>query len=123
MRSSKMPKYHKRDPSGWDELATWYDGWMGMDGSDHHRKLAIPAVLDLLELRSGEQVLDLGAGQGVLAAYVTRAGGVYTGVEISPRLVALAQKRHGAEGRFIQGDARYLARIAALQPARFDAVV
>lgn len=52
-----MPKHHKHNPSGWDELAYWYDGWMGLDGSHHHQRLAIPAVLDLLQLQKGEQVL------------------------------------------------------------------
>lgn len=118
-----MPKHHKRDPSGWDKLATWYDGWMGLDGSNHHRRLAIPAVLDLLQLQQGEQVLDLGAGQGVLAPYVANTGAVYTGVDISPRLVALAQKRHGRQGRFLRGDARQLSRLPALKAMRFDAVV
>ena len=118
-----MPKQNKRDPSrretrshspGWDALASWYDGWMGADGSEHHRRLAIPAVLDLLELQPGESLLDIGAGQGVLAAYVSQTGAHYTGVEISPRLLALAQKRHGQRGRFLQGDARRLAAVPGL---------
>lgn len=118
-----MPKHHKRDPSGWDKLAYWYDGWMGADGSDHHQKLAIPAVLDLLNLQTAEQVLDLGAGQGVLAPYVAGTGAIYTGVEISHRLVALARKRHSAHGRFLQGDARRLPEIPRLKPEQFDAAV
>lgn len=121
-----MPRQHKRDPSnrpGWDALASWYDGWMGADGSDHHRKLAIPAVLSLLDLQAGETLLDIGAGQGVLAAYVAETGARYTGIEISPRLLALAQKRHGKHGRFLLGDARHLERIAPLKGGQFDAAV
>lgn len=118
-----MPKHHKRDPSGWDKLAYWYDGWMGAAGSDHHQKLAVPAVLELLNLQAGEQVLDVGAGQGVLAPYVADAGGIYTGVDISPRLVAIARKRHSASGRFLQGDARRLSNIPMLKSNQFDAVV
>ena len=121
-----MPKYPKRDPTktaGWEPLAQWYDGWVGADGSDHHRKLAIPAVLDLLDLQPDESVLDVGAGQGVLASYVARTGARYTGVEISPRLLALAQQRHRGDGRFLRGDARKLAQISALDAAACDAVV
>lgn len=116
-----MPKSPKRDPSGWNALAHWYDGWVGEDGSDHHRQLAIPATLDLLQLKQGEHLLDVGAGQGVFAPYATRCGARYTGVEVSPALLALAQKRHRAQGRFVRGDARSLPRL--LPPQSFDAVV
>lgn len=119
-----MPKQPKRSPTtGWEPLAHWYDGWMGDEGSDHHRRLAIPAVLDLLQLQPNERLLDIGAGQGVLAPYVAKTGAHYTGVEISPRLLTLARRRHGAHGQFLQGDARRLARMRELEPARFDAVV
>src|SRR5262249_35359464 len=47
----------------------------------------------------------------------------YTGIEISPRLLALAQKRHRASGRFLQGDARRLRDVEALSAKQFDAVV
>ena len=67
-----MSKSYRRAPSGWDPVADWYDGWVGPKGSHYHRKLAIPAVLNLLQLQPGENVLDLGAGQGVLAQYVGR---------------------------------------------------
>lgn len=118
-----MAQHHKRDPSGWDALAQWYDGWVGADGSEHHRRLAIPATLDLLDLTPGERLLDIGAGQGVFAPYVIRTGAHYTGLEISPRLLARAQKRDLARARFVRGDARQLAQIPALKAASFDAAV
>ena len=116
----KQPK-HNRNPGGWDALATWYDGWMGTEGGEHHRKLAIPAVLDLFQLQAGERLLDVGSGQGVLAPYIVQTGAAYTGVEISPRLLVLARKRH--QERFLQGDARRLRDHPALKAGQFDAVV
>jgi ubiquinone/menaquinone biosynthesis C-methylase UbiE len=118
-----MTKQHPKHPAGWDALAHWYDGWMGSAGSDHHRKLAIPAVLDLLDLQPDEHVLDMGAGQGVLAPYVARTGACYRGIDISPHLLALAQQRHGTKGQFLRGDARYLGDVPSLHSAQFDAVV
>lgn len=112
-----------RPTSGWEPLADWYDGWMGKEGSIHHRKLAIPAVLDLLELQPGEQVLDVGAGQGVLAPHIAQMRAHYTGIDASPALLRLARKRHGAAGRFILGDARDLQSIASLHQGTFDAAV
>jgi ubiquinone/menaquinone biosynthesis C-methylase UbiE len=104
-------------------LAQWYDGWVGKDGSKHHRNLAIPAVMDLLAPQPGEQILDLGAGTGVLAPFVAQAGAHYTGVDASEKLLQLARQHHGKEGRFIYGDARRLSALPALHAAQFDAIV
>jgi hypothetical protein len=48
--------------SGWDDIATWYDGWVGEAGSHFHQHIAIPAILTLLALQPKQHVLDIGAG-------------------------------------------------------------
>ena len=110
-------------PTSWDALAAWYDGWVGAEGSAHHRAVAVPAVLALLDPQPGEAILDVGAGQGVLAPHIAAAGARYTGVDASPRLIALARRRHGAAGRFLPGDARALAAVPGLAAETFDGVV
>ncbi len=110
-----------KTPSGWNEVADWYDGWVGKTGSDHHRHLAIPALLDLLALQPGQRVLDVGSGTGVLAKAVHEAGADYTGIDISPRLIQKARRYHGTYGQFIQGDARQLRR--RVDEAAYDACV
>ena len=109
--------------TSWEPVADWYDGWVGREGSRHHGRLAVPAVLELLELRPGEKILDIGAGQGVLAPFISKAGAHYLGVEASERLLHLARKHHGREEKFIWGDARRLAALPQLHAAEFDAVV
>src|SRR5919112_656470 len=103
-----MGRYKRRRAAAataWDAVADWYAGWVGEQGSEHHRRLAIPAVLGLLEPSSGEQILDLGAGPGVLAPAIAAAGAHYTGVDASLRLLAYARRQHGRRGRFLLGDA------------------
>lgn len=109
-------------PTSWDAVADWYDGWVGEGGSEHHREVALPALLALLAAEPGEQILDLGAGQGVLAPAIAEAGAHYTGVDASPRLIGLARQRHGAQGRFLIGDARHLPALRELKMGSFDAV-
>src|SRR5690606_26912940 len=118
-----MSKQHHRMPAGWDAVAHWYQGWMGERGGDFHQKLAIPAVLDLLDLQRGEQVLDLGAGHGVLAPYITRTGAGYTGIDVSTKLILSARRLHGQHGRFLHGDARRLHQVRELMPEHFDGIV
>lgn len=114
-------------PAGtsWERVATWYDGWVGDRGSAYHRQLAIPAVLDLLQPRSGEEILDVGGGQGVLAPYIVDEGAGVTVVDASEKLIAAAKRRHRSikGARFLVGDARRLPAVAGLEPAGFDAAV
>jgi SAM-dependent methyltransferase len=109
--------------TSWDQVAAWYDGWVGQEGSTYHRALAVPAALDLLALQRGEAVLDVGCGQGVLAEPVTAAGATYTGIDASPRLIAAARRRHGELGRFLEVDARRLHTHREVAARRYDAVV
>ena len=111
-----MPKKN-HSPTGWDAVADWYHGWVGENGSDHHRKLAIPAILDLLDLQPEETLLDIGCGSGVLAPYVQQVD--YTGVDVSQRLIAIARKQH--PGQFIVADARRLTSHVDIAPSAYDA--
>ena len=108
---------------GWDNLADWYDGWVGKDGSKHHQRMAIPAALNLLELQPGESLLDIGCGQGVFAPSVAETGAKYTGIDVSPALLDLARKHHGRHGRFYEADACRLELSKDLRAATFDAAV
>ena len=122
-QSNRRPPKHRPQPSGWEAVANWYDGWVGKGGSEYHRQIAIPALLEVLAPSPGEQILDLGAGQGVLAPFIAEAGAKYTGVEISPKLLALARQYHGEHGRFLRGDARHLDQISTMGKEYCDAVV
>jgi SAM-dependent methyltransferase len=125
-RDTRSPRGNARRPAAqtsWDPLAYWYNGWVGEGGSEHHREVAIPATVRLLEPRPGERILDLGAGQGVLAPVIVRTGAQYVGVDASPRLLDMARKHHGGAGRYILGDARRLPSLEGLAAASFDAVV
>ena len=124
-RRAGDPRADPRGPreTSWEQVATWYDGWVGDRGSTYHRELAIPAVLDLLRPAAGEHVLDVGGGQGVLAPYLAEAGARVTVVDASPKLIAAAKRRHaGLRGaRFVVGDARRLPAVAGMDGGTFDA--
>lgn len=113
-----MPK-DNRSPAGWDAVANWYHGWVGEKGSDHHQKLAIPAIIDLLQLEPNETLLDMGCGSGVFAPYAQQHGTGYTGIDISERLIKIARGQH--QGTFIVGDARRLPHNHSIQAQSFDA--
>lgn len=111
--------------TSWEKVATWYDGWVGDHGSTYHRELAIPAVMELLRPQSGEAILDVGGGQGVLAPHLADAGARVTVVDASPKLIAAAKRRHARlpDTRFLVGDARRLPAVAGLEEGAHDAAV
>ena len=126
MPDPRRPPRPRRAPaaaSAWDRQATWYDGWVGGQGSRYHQRIVLPVGLDLLDPREGEEILDIGAGQGVLAPAIVRAGARYTGIDASPRLIDAARRRHGRAGRFVVGDARRLSALKELRQGSYDAAV
>ena len=69
----------------------------------------INAVLDLLSIRKGDKVLDLGTGTGVLLPYLSvRVGeeGEVTGVDLSEGMLSRAIEKYGNLGnvRFLRLD-------------------
>lgn len=121
-RSSRQADHGRAVATSWEPLAEWYDGWVGQDGSHHHRQLAIPALLDLLEPQPNQAILDLGAGQGVLAPYIAKAKARYTGIDASAKLARLARQRHGRHGRFLVGDVRHLDALPGIHAGSFAGV-
>jgi SAM-dependent methyltransferase len=112
-----------RSSRSWDPVADWYAGWAGRDGSRHHKQLAIPLAMELLTPKPGEAIADLGCGPGVMAPHIAAAGAALTGIDLSPKLIALARRHHHGSGRFHIGDVTQLKRMPELKPGSFDAVL
>jgi 2-isopropylmalate synthase len=80
--------------------------WCAHQYSDHAAfvsELAAP-VLDLLNPQPGEHILDLGCGNGTLAANIQRAGATVVGVDASPSMVAAARE-NGIDAQVMSGEA------------------
>lgn len=128
MSREKKPAVKLQRQTHWDPVAKWYNGWVGKRGSVYHRSAAIPTVLALAAIKTGERVLDIGCGQGVLAPHVLKKGAAYRGVDGSRTLVQLARKHHGDAHRgekplFFMGDARKLHDVKGLEPQAADVAI
>lgn len=79
----------------------------------------VDALLDALDLRRGDRLLDVGCGPGRHCAAFASAGLNVTGVDLSERFVRLAAGQSGRAARFARGDALAL----PVRPGSMDAVV
>lgn len=78
--------------TSWEKSSRWYDTHMKNDGGYNHRELILPRLIQLMNLKPSDAVLDLGCGQGILARHLpdkTR----YLGLDSSKSLVQMAQQK------------------------------
>jgi SAM-dependent methyltransferase len=80
-------------------------------------------LVDFAEVKSGEKVLDVGTGTGVVAITAARAGAVVTGIDITPALLDAARENARlaklATTQWFEGDAEHL----PFPDGQFDVVV
>ncbi len=109
--------------TAWEgEVARWYDVQVGEKGGYFQRDLVFPGVIRLLNLKAGENLLDVACGQGAFCQQVQRLGVRVTGVDSSQKLIESARRKSGKQVRYLLGDARHLENALANEAGKFDAV-
>ncbi|HEX4207483.1 MAG TPA: class I SAM-dependent methyltransferase [Ktedonobacteraceae bacterium] len=107
--------------STYDNIAEWYDNWVGTHSM--HEDAFFPMVESLLGDVIGQRICDLACGQGRVARYLATQGAHVVGIDLSAKLLAIA--RHHEETNalgieYLQADARSLDSEAL---GLFDAIV
>ena len=109
----------------WNRKAQFWDELHGDFGNQFHLRLVEPTVLQLLELRAGEAILDIGCGNGALARRLAGKGALVTAFDFSEELIRLAKARRPARGLDVDYyiiDATDEAAMLGLGAGRFDAI-
>ncbi|MES2953547.1 MAG: class I SAM-dependent methyltransferase, partial [Patescibacteria group bacterium] len=81
--------------TSWGGVADWYDEHLE-EGDTYHSRVILPNLLRLLDIKKGEQILDLACGQGFFARAWSEAGGEVFASDISPELIERAKKKEGS---------------------------
>jgi len=105
---TQLVKYTpKQATTSWGSVATWYDKHLA--GTDtYHEKVILPNLLRLVDPQAKELIIDLASGQGYISRALAEKGASVTGLDISPELVAIAQKKDGAGVTYRVGSAEDL---------------
>ena len=109
----------------WDRNADFWHERM-RDGNEFHRTLIAPAQERLLDLRSGEIVLDVACGNGQFARRMAELGARVVALDVSPRMIENAKANtfeHADRIEYRVVDATDTAALLAAGERRFDAAV
>jgi SAM-dependent methyltransferase len=103
----------------YDEFAEAYAA--RVDTKPHNAYYERPATLSLLPDVQGKRVLDAGCGPGVYTGWLVNHGAEVVAVDVSPKMVRLAQQRVGSRARVFHADMSQPLDFA--QDETFDLVV
>jgi len=115
---SKTPRRHPAPPTGWGDVAEWYDQLIGEEGSEFHRHVVLPGAVRLLDPQAGQSIVDIACGQGVLCRLLQQQGMRVVGIDAAAELIRAARQRGPINIEYHIGDARDL---SALPAGAFDA--
>ena len=91
-RPAPPPQRRERNDTSWENSAQWYDRLIGERGSELYQSVVLPGAIELLNPQRGEQVLDIGCGQGVFSRALATKGCQVTGIDAAATLVKKAKE-------------------------------
>jgi len=83
--------------TSWGNVANWYNNLLEKGEDSYQKKLILPNLIRLLEVRKGEVIVDLACGQGFFAGEFARLGARIIGVDISSELIDIAKQDKSVE--------------------------
>ena len=83
--------------TSWGKVANWYNNLIEQDENSYQRRLILPNLLRLVELKRGEMLLDLACGQGFFSRELAKSGAKVIGVDISAELINIAKQDKNVE--------------------------
>lgn len=88
------------DMQTYDDIAEWYDQWVGTHpmGDDPYFRVVAPLMGDI----AGQRICDLACGQGRVARHLADLGAHVVGIDLSKKLLAIARRHEENAPRGIE---------------------
>lgn len=107
--------------SSYDEIAEWYDSWVGTHSmSDDPYFRAIEALMGEV---AGQRICDLACGQGRVARHLASQGASVVGIDLSAKLLAIARRHEETTPQGIEYVQADVQRLDGTLAGPFDGVV
>jgi ubiquinone/menaquinone biosynthesis C-methylase UbiE len=106
--------------TSWGQVAGWYDRHLEEGEDTFQEKIIKPNLLRILSVKPGEEILDVGCGQGYFARDIAKGGAKVLGVDVANELIRLAKEKAGPNEQYLVLSAEQLKNIG---DARFDAAI
>ncbi len=110
----------KKPTTSWGKVAGWYDKLLEDNSESYQEKLIKPNLLRMLGIKPGQQVLDVGCGQGFFGRAMAAEGAVVVGIDVAGELVKIAKGNAGGNETYLTMSAE---KMSGLVAGRFDAAV
>ena len=123
--SPDFSEYNSRTTEVWDNIAEWWDDKIG-DGNATQDLLVEPATERMLELKPGDEVLDVACGAGRFARRMAATGANIVAIDHSESFLRRARLRtteHADRIEYRRLNAADPEALASLGESRFDAAV
>jgi SAM-dependent methyltransferase len=108
---------------GWDSVAEWWTSRYTPRGDVNREWVIDPALFRLLGDVRDMRILDAGSGTGYLARLLAAKRATVVGVDLSPKLLALAREQETREPLGIEYHEADLADLSRFAAGMFDVVV
>jgi 2-polyprenyl-3-methyl-5-hydroxy-6-metoxy-1,4-benzoquinol methylase len=107
----------------WNANAGFWDTRMG-EGNDFHKLLIEPNQIEMLDIKPGDSILEIGCGNGQFARKMTESGARVTAVDFSDEFIKIARSKLLADKiEYIIIDVTDINDLKKLEGCRFDSAV
>jgi 2-polyprenyl-3-methyl-5-hydroxy-6-metoxy-1,4-benzoquinol methylase len=106
----------------WNTNAEFWDARMG-EGNAFHKTLIEPTQLRLLDIKSGQHILDVACGNGQFARKMVGLRAKVTAIDFSEKFIAIARSKSSPEIDYRVIDATSVVDLNKLSGMTFDSVV
>lgn len=89
----RLESLEEYDPKKvWDELApTWGANWP--EGGDfNHKYMILPSLYKMIDVESGDKILDVACGEGTTSRYLAKNGAIVTAIDVSDMITYATKK-------------------------------
>ena len=125
MNDEEIRQASKQVKEAWNVNAAYWDKRMG-EGNDWFEKLVWPATERMLELKTGDVVLDIACGNGLTSRRMAATGGEVVAFDFAQEMILHARKRTTENPdriEYLVLDATDEKTLVSLGKSRFDAAL